>query len=71
MNIRVTHEVYASLPSSLRMRMERFIPVRVVILGRDAEDAGRRLRALGHPELAEQLEEVLDAPVEALTVGEE
>ena len=70
MNLRITPEVYASLPSALKEELRRSVPVRTVVLGRDAEDAERRLRALGHPELAERLTKALDAPVEALTAGE-
>lgn len=65
MNLRITHEVFETLPSPLKAELRRSVPLDVV-LGRDAEDAKRRLMALGYPELAVRLTEALDASVERL-----
>ena len=64
MNIRITPGVYASLPWALREELRRSIPVDVAVLGRVVADAAARVRALGYPELASRLAEILDTPAE-------
>ena len=69
MSVRITSEVFETLPSSLKAELRRSVPVEVVVLGRDAEDAKRRVRALGYLGLAERLDEVLGTLRKRLAVG--
>lgn len=65
MKLRITPEVFETLPSQLKVELQRSVPVRAVVLGRDAADAASRLRVLGYPEQAERLAETIGVPLEA------